>query len=155
MSGYPITDAEILSTGRDAWDASLNTINVGKFNLGWASIGICSHAFYEAITHAAHRNLYGKYVTDFPHIQQLFTDAYTRLAAMKRFASRSVDYMRSASPEDRRYLGFNQGATKGLGKIRFHDFNKSDNSVDLPNIHDMLSRYIPRQAAPKPRWHDV
>ncbi len=223
LSGYPITDAEILSTGRDAWDSSLNTINVGKFNLGWASIGICTHAFYEAITHAAHRNLYGKYVTDFPHIQQLFTDAYTRLAAMKLFASRSVDYMRSASAEDRRYLLFNpmvkmkvttqgeevinllwdviaargfekdvyfenaakdiralpklegtvhvnmaliikfmanyffnpaefpeipkrddpqnddflfnQGATKGLGKIRFHDFNKAFSSVDLPNIH--------------------
>ena len=30
---------------------------------------------------------------------------------------------------------FNQGATKGLGKIRFHDFNKAYNSVDLPNIH--------------------
>ncbi|MGB5985531.1 MAG: acyl-CoA dehydrogenase family protein [Desulfobacterales bacterium] len=222
LNGYPITDNEILSTGRDAWDSSLNTINVGKFNLGWASIGICTHAFYEAITHAAHRNLYGKYVTDFPHIQQLFTDAYTRLAAMKLFASRAADYMRSASAEDRRYLLFNpmvkmkvttqgeevinllwdviaargfekdvyfenaakdiralpklegtvhvnmaliikfmanyffnpdefpeipkrddpknddflfqQGATKGLGKIRFHDFNRAYNSVDLPNI---------------------
>ncbi len=107
LSGYPITDAEILSTGRDAWDASLNTINVGKFNLGWASIGICTHAFYEAITHAAHRELYGRRVTDFPHIQQLFTDAYTRLVAMKIFAGRAIDYMRSASANDRRYLLFN------------------------------------------------
>jgi alkylation response protein AidB-like acyl-CoA dehydrogenase len=41
--------------------------------------GICTHAFYEALDHAARRNLYGKFVTDFPHIQQLFTDAYTRL----------------------------------------------------------------------------
>jgi acyl-CoA dehydrogenase len=223
LSGYPITDAEILTTGRDAWDSALNTINIGKFNLGWASIGICTHAFYEAITHAAHRNLYGKYVTDFPHIQQLFTDAYTRLAAMKLFSSRSIDYMRSASAEDRRYLLFNpmvkmkvttqgeqvinllwdviaargfekdvyfenaakdiralpklegtvhvnmaliikfmanyffnpdqfpeiprrddpknddflfnQGATKGLAKIRFHDFNQAYSSVDLPNIN--------------------
>lgn len=223
LSAYPITDAEILSTGRDAWDSALNTVNIGKFNLGWASIGICTHAFYEAITHAAHRNLYGKYVTDFPHIQQLFTDAYTRLTAMKLFSSRSIDYMRSASAEDRRYLLFNpmvkmkvstqgeevinllwdviaargfekdvyfetaakdiralpklegtvhvnmaliikfmanyffnpdkfpelprrddhknddflfnQGATKGLAKIRFHDFNQAYSSVDLPNIN--------------------
>jgi acyl-CoA dehydrogenase len=223
LRGYPISDDEILSTGRDAWDASLNTINVGKFNLGWASIGICTHAFYEAITHAAHRNLYGKYVTDFPHIQQLFTDAYTRLAAMKLFASRAVDYMRSASARDRRYLLFNpmvkmkvttqgeevinllwdviaargfekdvyfenaakdiralpklegtvhvnmaliikfmanyffnpdqfpeipkrddpqnddflfqQGATKGLGNIRFHDLNRAYDSVNLPNVN--------------------
>jgi len=223
LNSYPITDAEILSTGRDAWDSALNTINVGKFNLGWASIGICTHSFYEAITHAAHRNLYGKYVTDFPHIQQLFTDAFTRLTAMKLFASRAVDYMRSASADDRRYLLFNpmvkmkvttqgeevinelwdviaargfekdvyfstaaqdiralpklegtvhvnmaliikfmanyffnpaefpeipkrddaknddflfnQGPTKGLGKIQFHDFNKAYAGIDLPNAN--------------------
>ena len=107
LSGYPITDGEILSSGQEAWDAALNTVNVGKFNLGWASIGICTHAFYEAINHAAHRNLYGKFVTEFPHIQQMMTDAYTRLTAMRVFASRSIDYMRSASREDRRYLLFN------------------------------------------------
>ena len=72
LHSYPITDGEILSTGSEAWDSALNTINVGKFNLGWGSIGIATHAFYEAITHAANRNLYGKYVTEFPHIQQLF-----------------------------------------------------------------------------------
>ena len=107
LSGYPISEDEILSTGDAAWDAALNTVNVGKFNLGWASIGICTHAFYEAINHAAHRNLYGKFVTEFPHIQQMFTDAYARLAAMRIFSARAIDYMRSASPEDRRYLLFN------------------------------------------------
>ncbi len=29
---------------------------------------------------------------------------------------------------------FKQGATRGLSKIRFHDFNIAYNSVDLPNI---------------------
>ena len=223
LNGYPITDGEVLSTGRDAWDAALNTVNVGKFNLGWASIGICTHAFYEAINHAAHRNLYGKFVTEFPHIQQMFTDAYARLAAMRIFSARAIDYMRSASPEDRRYLLFNpmvkmkvttqgeevinllwdviaargfeqdtyfemaardiralpklegtvhvnmalivkfmanylfnpgefpeipfradashdaflfeQGPTRGLGKIQFHDYMAAYNSVDLPNVN--------------------
>ncbi len=107
LHSYPVTDREILSRGRDAWDAALNTVNIGKFNLGWATIGICTHAFYEAITHAANRNLYGKYVTDFPHIQELFTEAYARLLAMKLFSSRASDYMRSASPDDRRYLLYN------------------------------------------------
>jgi len=222
LQGYPITDAEILSRGRDAWDSSLNTINVGKYNLGWASIGICTHAFYEAITHASNRILYKKCVTDFPHIRQLFVDAYTRLSAMKLFALRNSDYIRAASAEDRRYLLytpmtkmkvttqgeevinllwdviaakgfekdmyfemaaqdiralpklegtvhvnmaliikfmanyffnpgefpeigqrngveddsflFNQGPTRGLGKIRFHDFNIAYNSIDLPNM---------------------
>ncbi|RLB73204.1 MAG: acyl-CoA dehydrogenase [Deltaproteobacteria bacterium] len=223
LKDYPISEAEILSTGSKAWDSSLNTINVGKFNLGFGSIGICAHAFYEALDHASSRNLYGKFVTDFSYIQQFFTDAYCRLTAMKLFASRAIDYMRSASPEDRRYLLFNpmvkmkvttqgeevinllwdviaakgfekdlyfenatydiralpklegtvhvnmaliikftanyffnpdefseipqrndsandgflfnQGPTKGLGKIRFHDYNIAYNSVDLPNIN--------------------
>ncbi|MDO9265341.1 MAG: acyl-CoA dehydrogenase family protein, partial [Desulfosalsimonadaceae bacterium] len=47
LNGYPITDADILTTGKDAWDSSLNTINVGKFNLGWGAIGIATHCFYE------------------------------------------------------------------------------------------------------------
>jgi acyl-CoA dehydrogenase len=223
LNSYPITDADILTTGREAWDSSLNTINICKYNLGWASIGICTHAFYEAITHAAHRYLFNHYVTDFPHIKQLFVDAYTRLRAMKLFALRASDYMRSGSEDDRRYLLynpmvkmkvttqgeevinllwdviaakgfekdtyfemaardiralpklegtvhvnmaliikfmanyffnpdkfpeipkrddladdeflFNQGPTKGLGGIRFHDYNIAYNSIDLPNIH--------------------
>ncbi len=107
LNDYPITEIDILSKGRDAWDCTLNTVNVGKYNLGWASIGICTHAFYEAITHAANRNLYGMYVTDFPHIRQLFVDAYTRLVAMKLFALRAGDYMRTACPKDRRYILYN------------------------------------------------
>ncbi|MGM0394354.1 MAG: acyl-CoA dehydrogenase family protein [Thermodesulfobacteriota bacterium] len=107
LNGYPVTDADIMSTGRAAWDSALNTINVGKFNLGWASIGICTHAFYEGLNHAANRNLYGRWVTDFPHIRQLFVDAYVRLAAMKLFSLRAADYFRCASPEDRRYLLYN------------------------------------------------
>ncbi len=222
LHSYPITDADILTRGQEAWDSSLNTINVGKFNLGWASIGICTHAFFEAIRHAANRKLYNRHVTDFPHVKQLFTDAYTRLIAMKMFASRAADYMRSASPTDRRYLLynpmvkmkvttqgeevinllwdviaakgfekdtyfemaardiralpklegtvhvnmaliikfmanyffnpdvfpeiprrtdpanddflFNQGPTKGLGKIRFHDYRLAYNRLNLPNI---------------------
>ncbi len=104
---YPITDVDILSRGDDAWNAALNTVNIGKYNLGWASIGIATHAFYEAIHHAAHRHLYGMTVTDFPHVKRLFTDAYARLVAMKLVALRAADYMRSASPADRRYLLFN------------------------------------------------
>ncbi len=107
LRDYPVDRAEILSRGDEAWNAALNTVNVGKFNLGWASIGICTHALYEAIDHAANRRLYNQFVTDFPHVQQLFVDAYSRLVAMKLFALRASDYFRSASLEDRRYLLFN------------------------------------------------
>ncbi len=222
LRDYPIAEADILSLGREAWDTSLNTVNVGKFNLGWASIGICTHAFYEAIDHAASRRLFNHSVTDFPHIRQFFTDAYCRLVAMKLFALRGSDYLRTASPDDRRYLLydplvkmkvtsqgeevidllwdivaakgfekdmyfemaardiralpklegtvhvnmalvikfmknyffkpddfpdipevreprhdaflFDQGPTKGLGKIRFHDYREIYDRVDLPNV---------------------
>ncbi len=107
LKDYPIKEEEILSRGQDAWDSALNTVNVGKYNLGWASIGISTHAFYEALNHAANRNLYGMKVTDFPHVKQMFVDAYSRLTAMKLFALRSSDYLRVASPEDRRYLLYN------------------------------------------------
>jgi acyl-CoA dehydrogenase len=223
LNSYPVREEDILAKGRDAWDMALNTVNVGKFNLGWASIGISTHAFYEALNHAAGRNLFDHYVTDFVHVQQLFVDAYVRLAAMKLFAIRAVDYMRAAGPKDRRYLLFtpmvkmkvttqgedvinalwdviaakgfeknmyfemaardiralpklegtvhvnmaliikfmknyffkpgkytplgrvtepvnddflfNQGATKGLGKTRFHDYRKIYNEVQLPNVN--------------------
>lgn len=222
LNDYPISEADILAKGRDAWDMVLNTVNIGKYNLGWASIGMSTHAFYEAINHASKRNLYNKYVTDFPHVKQLFVDAYSRLIAMKLFALRAADYMRVASPEDKRYLLYNpmvkmkvttqgeevinllwdviaakgfekdaffemaardiralpklegtvhvnmaliikfmanyffkpasypavekqsqakhddflfhQGPTRGLGKIRFHDYKSVYNSVSLPNV---------------------
>ncbi|BCN53662.1 acyl-CoA dehydrogenase [Prescottella equi] len=107
LRDYPVREQDILHTGPDAFSAALNTVNVGKFNLCTASIGMCEHAFYEAITHAHNRILYGKRVTDFPHARANFVDAYTRLIAMKLFSARAVDYFRSAGPEDRRYLLFN------------------------------------------------
>lgn len=222
LKDYPVSEDDVLAKGQQAWDNALNTVNVGKYNLGWASIGMSTHAFYEAINHASKRNLYGMFVTDFPHVKRLFTDAYTRLVAMKLYASRTADYMRSANIEDRRYMLydpimkmkvttqgeevinllwdviaakgfekdtffematrdiralpklegtvhvnialiikflqnylfvpkdypevpqrsdaaddeflFNQGPTRGLGKIQFHDFNKALDLYDLPNI---------------------
>jgi acyl-CoA dehydrogenase len=223
LHDYPITKADILETGAKAWDDMLNTINVCKFNLGWCAIGLCTHALYESIDHAANRRVYGRYVTDFPHVRRLLMDGYCKLVAMKLFAERATDYMRSASADDRRYLLFNpmvkmkvtregeevmnilhdiiaakgfenepffeiakhelpmlpklegtvhvnmalivkflanyffnhkvypevrrrddasndtflfhQGATKGLGKIQFHDYRIAYNSVDLANVN--------------------
>ncbi|MBM9603496.1 acyl-CoA dehydrogenase [Desulfopila inferna] len=107
LHDYPITEADILSRGKLAWNSSLNTVNIGKYELGCASIGIATHAFYEALNHAASRELYHRKVTDFPHVKKLFTESYARLAAMKLFAHRAADYLRAASDQDRRYLLFN------------------------------------------------
>jgi acyl-CoA dehydrogenase len=107
LHDYPVSEDDILSSGPKAWDDMLNTINYCKFNLGFGSIGLCTHALYESIDHAANRSLYGRRVTDFPQVKRLFTDAYCRLLAMRMFSYRAVDYLRSASAEDRRYLLFN------------------------------------------------
>ncbi|WP_407312844.1 hypothetical protein [Desulfosporosinus sp. SB140] len=42
---YPISTDDILSSGTLAWDSSLSSVNIGKFQLGFASIGICTHAY--------------------------------------------------------------------------------------------------------------
>ncbi|MDX2480218.1 MAG: acyl-CoA dehydrogenase [Desulfuromusa sp.] len=107
LHDYPIRQEDILSVGPLAWDSSLSTVNIGKFELGFAAIGIATHCFYEALNHAAKRSLYGQLVTDFPHVRKTFTEAYARLNGAKLFALRAGDYLRSASDDDRRYLLFN------------------------------------------------
>ncbi|MFL6083926.1 MAG: acyl-CoA dehydrogenase family protein [Mycobacterium sp.] len=107
LENYPVREEDILHTGVEAFAAALNTVNVGKFNLCSCSIGMTEHAFYEAITHAQNRILYGNPVTEFAHVRANFVDAYARLVAMKLFSQRCVDYFRSASLDDRRYLLFN------------------------------------------------
>jgi acyl-CoA dehydrogenase len=222
LHDYPITDADISARGPKAWDDMLNTINICKFNIGSGATGIVTHSFYESLNHAAHRNVYGKFVTEFPHVKRLFMDSYLRIVGMKLFGLRATDYMRAASAQDKRYLLYNpimkmkvaiqgeevhemlwdiiaakgfekdnyfsqavvelrgfpklegtrhvnmaliakllpnyffnpapyqeipkmngaqnddflfqQGRTRGYGKIQFHDFNIAYNSVDLPNI---------------------
>lgn len=107
LENYPVRAQDVLHAGQAAFDAALNTVNVGKFNIGFASVGMAEHAMYEAVTHAHNRVLYGRRVTDFPHVRRSFVDAYARLIAMKAFGDRAIDYFRAASPQDRRYLLFN------------------------------------------------
>ena len=107
LHDYPITDDDILSRGPHAWDSALNTVNIGKFNIGPASLGIAEHCFYEAITHASNRILYGMKVTDMPHVRKNFMDAWLRLLGMKIYQRRATDYFRGAGENDRRYLLYN------------------------------------------------
>src|SRR3954469_23846243 len=100
LENYPVPAQDVLHTGQAAFDAALNTVNIGKFNIGFASVGLSEHAMYEAVTHAHNRILYGRRVTDFPHVRRSFVDAYARLIAMKAFGDRAIDYFRSASPQD-------------------------------------------------------
>lgn len=107
LENYPVDQDDILHEGKAAFNAAINTVNIGKFNLGFGAIGACEHAMYEATTHAENRVLFGQRVTEFPQIRRMLADGYARLVGMKLYSERAVDYMRSASRQDRRYLLFN------------------------------------------------
>lgn len=104
LHDYPIREEDLLSRGSEAWDAALNTVNIGKFNIGPASIGVAEHCFYEAITHASNRILYGIRVSDMPHVRKSFMEAWLRLVGMKLYQRRATGYFRNANEKDRRYL---------------------------------------------------
>ncbi|MEA2170944.1 MAG: acyl-CoA dehydrogenase, partial [Solirubrobacteraceae bacterium] len=69
LEAYPVRAEDVLHTGPEAFEAALNTINVGKFNLGFCSIGMAEHSFYETITQAENRVLFGKRVTEFGQVR--------------------------------------------------------------------------------------
>ena len=104
LDEYPVRPEDVLHTGKQAFEAALNTINVGKFNLGFCSIGMSEHCFFETVTQAEDRVLFGKRVTEFGQVRRILTEAYGRLVAAKLYGARAVDYVRSASRDDRRYL---------------------------------------------------
>src|SRR3954470_20796331 len=104
LEDYPVRAEDVLHTGVEAFEAALNTINVGKFNLGFCAIGMSEHCFFETVTQAENRVLFGKRVTEFGQVRRILTEAYSRLVAAKLYGARAVDYVRSASRDDRRYL---------------------------------------------------
>ena len=65
---------------------------------------MAEHCFYETVTQAEGRVLFGKRVTEFGQVRRILSEAYARLLAAKLYGARAVDYVRSASREDRRYL---------------------------------------------------
>jgi acyl-CoA dehydrogenase len=106
LEDYPVRPEDVLHTGPAAFEAALNTINVGKFNLGFCAIGMAEHCFYETLNQAESRVLFGKRVTEFGQVRRILSEAYARLLASKLYGARAVDYVRAASREDRRYLLF-------------------------------------------------
>ncbi len=109
---FEVTDqvvpvGDVISEGRDAWEAVFGAVDFGKFFLGFGAIGICERAFAEAFDHLRHRFLYGKPVTALPHIRSMAAGAFARLVGMKLYACRALDYVQAARPDERRYLLFN------------------------------------------------
>jgi acyl-CoA dehydrogenase len=106
VKGHDLHESDLIAQGRSAWDAVIGTVTLGKFFLGFGSVGICEHALAEAAAHLGGRILYGKPVLDMPHIRSLMAQAYARLSAMKLYAYRALDYLHASSAADRRYLLF-------------------------------------------------
>ncbi|MFL6089131.1 MAG: acyl-CoA dehydrogenase family protein [Aeromicrobium sp.] len=116
LEDYPVKAEDVLHTGSEAFDAAINTVNVGKFNLGPGAVGAVQHAWHEAITHAENRVLFDSKVTDFSQVRAMFTETWVRLAAMDLYTERAIDYMRSGTADDRRYLLFD--AIEKMGVTR-------------------------------------
>ena len=106
VKDQPIPASDFIAEGREAWDAVFGTVTLGKFFLGFGSIGMCEHAMEEAIAHLHSRVLYRKCVLEMSHIRLAIAQAYARLLAMKLYAYRALDYVQAASAMDRRYLLF-------------------------------------------------
>lgn len=107
VKAHALTDEDIISEGREAWDAVFATVNMGKFFLGFGAIGICEQALSRAAGYLKGRVLYGKPVAELPHIRTTTACAYARLLAMKLYAYRALDYVQAASADERRFLLFN------------------------------------------------
>ena len=107
LENYAVTEADILHTGPQAFAAALNTVNIGKFNLCSGSVGMVEHSFYEAITHAHNRILYGNPVTDFSHVRAISWGGVRPDRGDETVQQPRHRLFRSASLEDRRYLLFN------------------------------------------------
>jgi acyl-CoA dehydrogenase len=106
VAGHELPRTDVIARGRAAWDAVLGAVTLGKFFLGFGSIGICEHAFREARDHLRTRILYGRPAIDMPHLRATMGQAYARLTAMKLYAYRALDYVHAAAADDRRYLLF-------------------------------------------------
>ena len=106
VRNHSVVTGDLISQGRGAWDAVFATVNLGKFILGFGAIGSCSHAFAEALDHMHRRVLYGKRVTEIPHLRVATAIAFARLSAMKLYANRALDYLQASCADDRRYLLF-------------------------------------------------
>ncbi|MGH3351221.1 MAG: acyl-CoA dehydrogenase family protein [Nocardioides sp.] len=106
LEDYPVREEDIIHVGSEAFDAAINTVNVGKFNIGFGSVGATQHVWHEGLTHADNRVLFDTKVTDFAQVRANFTESWVRLQAMDLYSERAVDYMRSGTADDRRYLLF-------------------------------------------------
>ena len=106
VRNHTFPEQDVISQGRAAWDAVFATVNLGKFILGFGAVGCCSHAFAEALDHMHGRVLYGKRVSEIPHLGIAIANAFARLSAMKLYANRALDYLQVSNADDRRYLLF-------------------------------------------------
>lgn len=107
MIEYPLTDADILAVGQEAFAMGMGSINVGKTQTSISNNAKVVHMLYECVHHAHNRILYGKPVTDMPHIRRMMLEAWCRLVTSRYYAYRAADYFRAANLEDRRFLLYN------------------------------------------------
>jgi len=106
MIEYPVEEKDILAVGDDSFAMGLSSINIGKTQTAMKNVGMATHMLYEMVNHTHNRWLYGKRVSDMPHIKRMMLEAWSRILMSRLYNYRAVDYFRQANPADRRYLLF-------------------------------------------------
>lgn len=107
MIEYPLTEDDILINGNEAFGKALGAVNIGKTQTSIGDDSKIAHMLYECVHHSKNRILYGKPVTDMPHIRRMLLEAWCRLVVSRNYAYRAVDYFRASSQTDRRFLCYN------------------------------------------------
>lgn len=103
LEGYAFTSQDMITVGGQAFADAVNTLNVGKFNLATASVGMARRALAETLQHTSTRSLFGSQVIEFGQIRRILNDAATRIVALEAFNEATVQSLERASSADRSF----------------------------------------------------
>ncbi|WP_460729696.1 acyl-CoA dehydrogenase family protein [Nocardia heshunensis] len=130
LDSYKVSENDVISRGPQAFADAVNTINIGKFNLATAAVGLASRALIETYRHTCSRQIFGRKVSEFGQNSMAMERAAIRLVAMKAYTARCVDHMTSANSDDNRYVVLNS-----IAKVKVTE----DATAVVHSLSDVIS----------------
>ncbi len=103
LEGYAFGPQDMITAGGQAFADAVNTLNVGKFNLATASVGMARRALAETVQHTSTRSLFGSQVIEFGQIRRILNDAGIRIVALNAFNEATIQSLERASSADRSF----------------------------------------------------
>jgi acyl-CoA dehydrogenase len=104
LDRYPVANDDVLCTGPRALLAAHDAMSFGQLTLGFGIVGMCSHALHDAVSVSRSRLVGNRRLSSYAHVRRRLVECYARVTAMRMFATRATDYVRSATADDQRYL---------------------------------------------------